>query len=129
MSAHLQFMLNIVAQQGPLEQRKKEIEFELIPLRETREGRTVNKDRILQLNKEFTQIIKKLAMLNKASALESKKLMKEIDGSVYKITIDDVKEVGGADDELAELDAMLSGLSMRGGRRKKNRTRKHRNRK
>jgi hypothetical protein len=129
MSEQLKFMLNIVTQQGPLEQRKKAIEFELIPLRETRDSRQANKERILQLNKEFTQIIKKLALLNKASALATKKSIAEIDGSVYKITLDDVKEVGGTDDELAELEAMLSGLTMTGGRRKKNRTRKYRNRK
>lgn len=124
MSAHTEFILSILEKQRPLEQKKKEVEMQLADLRGSQGGFRENRAQILALNQELTKIIKKLALLHKAEVLATKKAMEEIEGATYTITIDDVVEVGGTEDELGELQALLSGLTMAGGRRK--RTRKQR---
>lgn len=48
-------------------------------------------------------------------------------GSIRRtITIDDVKEVGGTEDELGELENLLSKLVMKDGKRRKRKTRRNR---
>jgi hypothetical protein len=123
MSAHTEFILSILEKQRPLEQKKKEVEMQLADLRGSQGGFRENRAQILALNQELTKIIKKLALLHKAEVLATKKAMEEIEGRAYTITIDDVVEVGGTEDELGELQALLSGLTMKGGRK---RTRKQR---
>jgi hypothetical protein len=123
MSAHTEFIINILDEQRPLEQKKKDIEIQLAELRGSQGGFRENRAQILALNQELTKIIKKLSILHKAEVLATKKAMEEIEGGKYTITLDDVIEVGGTEDELGELDALLSGLTMKGGRK---RTRKQR---
>jgi hypothetical protein len=119
MSAHTEFILSILEQQRPLEQKKKEVEMQLADLRGSQGGFRENRAQILALNQELTKIIKKLALLHKAEVLATKKAMEEIEGGTYTITIDDVVEVGGTEDELGELEVLLSGLTMKGGRVRK----------
>lgn len=126
MSEHTQVILNIVTQQRPLEQKKKEIEVEIATLRSSAGGFRENRAQILKLNGDLTKIIKKLSTLHKAEVLATKKAMEEIEGGTYTITIADVEEVGGTEDELGELESLLSGLGMNGGRRKSRKTRKTR---
>lgn len=121
MSAHTEFIISILEQQKPLEQKKKDIEIQLAELRGSQGGFRENRAQILALNQELTKVIKKLSTLHKAEVLATKKAMEEIEGGKYTITLDDVMEVGGTEDELGELDALLSRLSMMGGRKRKNR--------
>jgi hypothetical protein len=116
MSTHTELILRIITEQGPLEQKKKDIERELAKLRASG-GFRGNKDGILELNKQLTVIIKRLSILHKAEILATKKALEEISGETYAITLDDVQEVGGTEDELGELEGLLSGLTMSGGRR------------
>jgi len=125
MSAHTEFIINILDQQRPLEQKKKDIEIQLAEVRSAG-GFRENRAQILALNQELTKVIKKLATLHKAEVLATKKAMEEIEGSTYTITIDDVIEVGGTEDELGELQALLSGLTMKGGRFRRSKSRKSR---
>jgi hypothetical protein len=135
MSAHTEFVLGVITEQGPLEKRKSKIYLEIDKLQDTddRGTRLINRTRVRELSKELISITKRLNTLNKALALATKKAMEEMDGSVYKLSIADVHEVGGTEDDLDELTAMLSGL-MKGGRRtsrtktrKSKKSRKHRN--
>jgi len=121
MSAHTEFIISILDQQKPLEQKKKDIEIQLAELRGSQGGFRENRAQILALNQELTKVIKKLAVLHKAEVLATKKAMEEIEGGTYTITLDDVMEVGGTEDELGELDALLSRLHLatRGGARKR----------
>jgi len=119
MSAHTEFIISILDQQKPLEQKKKDIEIQLAELRGSQGGFRENRAQILALNQELTKVIKKLSTLHKAEVLATKKAMEEIEGGKYTITLDDVMEVGGTEDELGELDALLSRLSMMGGARKR----------
>jgi uncharacterized protein YhaN len=121
MSAHTEFIISILEQQKPLEQKKKDIEIQLAELRGSQGGFRENRAQILALNQELTKVIKKLSTLHKAEVLATKKAMEEIEGGKYTITLDDVMEVGGTEDELGELDALLSRLSMIGGRKRRNR--------
>jgi len=125
MSAHTEFILSILEQQRPLEQKKKDIEMQLAALRSAG-GFRENRAQLLALNQELTKVIKKLSILHKAEVLATKKAMEEIEGGTYTITIDDVVEVGGTEDELGELQALLSGLTMRGGRVRRSKARKSR---
>ena len=129
MSAHTELILRIITEQRPLEQSKKEVELALAKLRGAG-GFRENRDSILELNKQLTVIIKRLSILHKAEVLATKKALEEISGGTYAITLADVHEVGGTDDELGDLEGILSGLAMSGGRRirktRKNKSRKSR---
>ena len=129
MSAHTEVILRIITEQGPLEQKKKDIERDLADVR-AGGGFRENRDTILKLNSQLTKIIKRLGVLHRAEVLATKKALEEISGDTYKITLEDVQEVGGMPDELDELEGLLSGLAMSGGRRRKSRkNRKSRSRK
>lgn len=135
MSAHTELILKIITEQGPLEERKKGLEREIAEVRAAG-GFRENRERILELNKELTVIIKRLSILHKAEVLATKKALEEISGDTYRITLEDVQEVGGTEDELGELEGLLSGLAMSGGRRnrksrksRKNKSRKNKGRK
>jgi hypothetical protein len=129
MSAHTEIILRIITEQGPLEQKKKDIERELGDVRARGVFRE-NKDTIIKLNSELIKIIKRLGVLHRAEVLATKKALAEISGDTYKITLEDVQEVGGTPSELDELEGLLSGLAMSGGRRnrksRKNKSRKSR---
>ena len=116
MSAHTELIIRIITEQGPLEERKKGLEREIAEVRAAG-GFRENRERILELNKELTVIIKRLSILHKAEVLATKKALEEISGDTYRITLEDVQEVGGTEDELGELEGLLSGLAMSGGRR------------
>jgi hypothetical protein len=130
MSAHTDLILSIISQQGPLEQSKNAVERELADLRAAG-GFRENKERVLELNRKLTEIIKRLSILHKAEVLATKKAMEEISGDTYKITLADVEEVGGTEDELDELNKLLSGLmsSRRGRKNKSRKSRKNKSRK
>ena len=132
MSAHTELIIRIITEQGPLEERKKGLEREIAEVRAAG-GFRENRERILELNKELTVIIKRLSILHKAEVLATKKALEEISGDTYRITLEDVQEVGGTEDELGELEGLLSGLAMSGGRRnrksRKNKSRKNKSRK
>jgi len=129
MSAHTDLILSIISQQGPLEQSKNAVERELADLRAAG-GFRENKERVLELNRKLTEIIKRLSILHKAEVLATKKAMEEISGDTYKITLADVEEVGGTEDELDELNKLLSGLmsSRRGRKNKSRKSRKNKSR-
>lgn len=117
MSAHTELILRIITEQGPLEERKKGLEREIAEVRAKEGGFRENKDTILELNQQLIVIIKRLSILHKAEVLATKKALEEISGDTYRITLEDVQEVGGTEDELGELEGLLSGLAMSGGRR------------